>query len=527
MEKRTLLAIVLSLAVFSVWTYFFSVPPTKPVQTLPQAQMSTARSDAGPVTEAVKVPKLLPAAAVKEIMVETEDYTAVFSSQGGALKRFVLKKYTETTDPHSKAVTLVAEDNAENFALQSAAAGFGLERGALYHASSDGFKLGRGENQRLEFTLTSPQGIFFKKVYTFSGNNYGIGLTCQLTNGGSQPLTGTLQTAFPYRTVPLDKFSRFEANGAVTVADDKLHADKIEKLAKEAKKYDTNILWSGFADKYFLSAVMAERDSIRAVNIQNTPRNYVESIISSPPATVNPGETVTVAYGLYFGPKDLDIMKAQGHGLERSLDLGWFSVIAKPLLSVLKFFYKYVHNYGLAIIIITLIIKVLFIPLTHKSYTSMKDMQKLQPKMAELKEKHKNDKEAMNKAMFELYRTHKVNPLGGCLPMLIQFPVFIALYNALMYSIELRHSPFMFWIHDLAAKDPYYITPIIMGGTMFIQQRMTPTNMDPVQAKMMMFLPVVFTVMFLNFPAGLVLYWMVNNILTIAQQYYINKLVKE
>jgi YidC/Oxa1 family membrane protein insertase len=254
----------------------------------------------------------------------------------------------------------------------------------------------------------------------------------------------------------------------------------------------------------------------------------VEEAISSRAITLNPGEVFTLPYKLYYGPKDLDILKAQGNQLEKVIDLGWFTVVAKPLLYALKFLYGYVHNYGIAIIIITVIIKMLFYPLTYKSYKSMKDMQKIQPKMALLKEKYKNDKDAMNKAVMELYKTNKVNPLGGCLPMLVQFPIFVALYRALMTSIELRHAPFMFWIHDLAAKDPYYVTPIVMGATMFIQQKMTPTtSMDPTQAKMMMALPLVFTVMFINMPSGLVLYWLVNNLLTIAQQMYINKLLKE
>ena len=216
-------------------------------------------------------------------------------------------------------------------------------------------------------------------------------------------------------------------------------------------------------------------------------------------------------------------MLNKGLAKMEAIDLGWYSILAKPLLSILKFFYSYTRNYGIAIILITIILKLLFFPLTQKSYKSMKEMQKLQPKMTELKEKHKNDRDAMNRAMMELYKTHKVNPMGGCLPMLVQIPVFFALYKALMFSIELRHAPFAFWITDLSAKDPYYITPVIMGVTMFIQQKMTPSNMDPVQAKMMLALPVVFTFMFLNFPSGLVLYWLVNNILTIAQQYYINK----
>jgi len=197
------------------------------------------------------------------------------------------------------------------------------------------------------------------------------------------------------------------------------------------------------------------------------------------------------------------------------------------MLHALKFFYGYIPNFGIGIIIITVVLKILFFPLTHKSYKSMKDMSKLQPKMAALKEKFKNDKDGLNKAVMELYREHKVNPLGGCLPMIVQIPVFFALYKALMFSIELRHAPFMLWITDLSDKDPYYITPLLMGVTMFIQQKMSPSNMDEMQQKIMLALPVVFTFMFLTFPSGLVLYWLVNNILTIGQQLYINKLVKD
>jgi YidC/Oxa1 family membrane protein insertase len=249
--------------------------------------------------------------------------------------------------------------------------------------------------------------------------------------------------------------------------------------------------------------------------------------VSTPQVTINAGQSVTVAHRLFVGPKDIDVLKSQGSSLEKSLDLGWFKHIAMPLLYTLKFFNRYVGNYGIAIIIITIILKALFFPLTHKSYKSMKDMQKIQPKMAALKEKYKDDRDAMNKAVMELYREHKVNPLGGCLPMVVQIPVFFALYKALMFSIELRHAPFFLWVTDLADKDPYYVTPVIMGITMFVQQKMTPSQMDPIQQKMMLALPVVFTFMFLSFPSGLVLYWLVNNILTIGQQMYINKLVKD
>ena len=224
--------------------------------------------------------------------------------------------------------------------------------------------------------------------------------------------------------------------------------------------------------------------------------------------------------------------------LDQAVNFGFFDIISKPLLWVLKFFNGFMHNYGWAIIVLTILVKILFWPLTHKSYKSMKDMQKLQPKMAKIREKYKDNREKMNQEMMALYKTYKVNPMGGCLPMVIQIPVFFALYSLLGYAIELRHAPFLLWINDLSAPDrlpigvmiPYVgngipVLTLLMGASMFIQQKMTPTTGDPTQAKLMLFLPVIFTFMFINFASGLVLYWLVNNVLSIGQQYYINKYV--
>jgi len=194
-----------------------------------------------------------------------------------------------------------------------------------------------------------------------------------------------------------------------------------------------------------------------------------------------------------------------------------------PMLIILKYLNEFVNNYGIAIIILTILIKIIFWPLGNKSYKSMKEMQKLQPKMLELRDKYKDDKQKLSQETMALYKAHKVNPMGGCLPMVIQIPVFFGLYKALLYAIELRHAPFIWWIQDLSAKDPYYITPIIMGATMFVQQKMSPPAGDPMQQKIMLFLPIIFTFLFLNFPSGLVIYWLFNNILSIGQQYYVNK----
>lgn len=529
MEKRALIAVVLSLAVFYGYSLLFPPPEKNPVQNPVQVAASSAQlsQSAPPSVSPQPQQPTQKAVAAKDIVVETDMYTAVFTNQGGSLKSLILKKYRETSAPDSAPVSLVAATSPDGFVFRTESSGFGLLPVALYSPSAESLKLTGSEKKQLVFSWTSPQGVSVKKTYSFSGDGYGLALDTQLTNYGPNSVSGKVNLVLPYPSQADEKLSRLETNNAVTLENGSFTTESIKDLVKEPQQYDTKVDWTGYADKYFLTAILSEGNSIASVIINKGSGSYLDTLVASPTFTLLPGHSHQLDYRLFFGPKGLDILKAQGQGLEKALDLGWFSAIAKPLLYTLKFFYKYTHNYGIAIIIITFIIKLVFFPLTHKSYKSMKDMQKIQPKMAELKEKYKNDREAMNRAVMELYRTHKVNPLGGCLPMVVQIPVFFALYKALMFSIELRHAPFMLWITDLSAKDPYYVTPIIMGATMFIQQKMTPSSMDPMQAKMMMALPIVFTFMFLNFPSGLVIYWLVNNVLTIAQQVYINKTVKD
>jgi YidC/Oxa1 family membrane protein insertase len=528
MEKRAIIAVVLSLAFYFGYTLLFP-PPAKNVVPKPapvQVASSSSQSVQSTPPPVVQQP-IQNAVAVKDVRVDTDMFTAVFSNQGGALKNLTLKKYRETSAPNGEPVSLISASSPEGVALSTESSAFGLMPTALYTSNAESLKISGADRKKLEFSWKSPQGISVTKSYTFSGDSYAITLDTQVVNNGSNKVSGNLNLLLPYPSQPKSGLSRQETHDVVTLADGTFSKEAIKKIDKEPIHYATKVDWTGYADKYFLSAVLSEGNSIASVKVSKGVGSYLDTTVSSPSFELQPGQNHQVEYRLFFGPKGLDVLKAQGQGLEKALDLGWFAPIAKPLLYILKYFYKYTHNYGIAIIIITVIIKILFFPLTHKSYKSMKDMQKLQPKMAELKEKYKDDREALNRSIMELYRTHKVNPLGGCLPMIVQIPVFFALYKALMFSIELRHAPFMLWITDLSAKDPYYVTPIIMGATMFIQQKMTPSSMDPMQAKMMLALPVVFTFMFLNFPSGLVIYWLVNNILTIAQQAYINRSLKE
>ncbi|HEY5626784.1 MAG TPA: membrane protein insertase YidC, partial [Nitrospira sp.] len=291
------------------------------------------------------------------------------------------------------------------------------------------------------------------------------------------------------------------------------------------------VQWVALQDKYFLSVLIPQGGS--AVMVKKEGDKLVSSAVRM--ASVSNGGTSL--FQLYAGPKEYDTLVALNVGLEDTIDFGWFifgswsvvKAVAKPIFYVLRFLNEYTHNYGVTIILLTMCIKMLFVPLQYKSYKSMKQMQVIQPKVLALQEKLKDDRDRLNKELIKLYRDHKVNPVGGCLPMVLQMPVFVALFNILYMTIDLRQAPFIGWITDLSVQDPYYVLPIVMGASMVIQQKITPTTMDPTQAKIMLVLPVFMTFLFVNFPAGLVLYWLTNNVLTISQQiitdriYFANK----
>jgi YidC/Oxa1 family membrane protein insertase len=304
--------------------------------------------------------------------------------------------------------------------------------------------------------------------------------------------------------------------GSASQVDNKIEKETPEK---ELERKGT-VQWVALQDKYFLSVLMP-KDGTAALAKTEDPK-----IVSAGVRMAAPGAASSVALQLYAGPKEYDTLRSLGVGLEDMIDFGWFiygswtivKSVAKPIFYVLRFIHDYVGNYGVTIILLTMAIKLVFVPLQYKSYKSMKMMRLIQPKIAAVQEKYKGDRDRLNKELMNLYREQKVNPLGGFLPMFLQMPVFVALFNVLYMTIDLRQAPFMLWVSDLSVQDPYYVLPVIMGATMFIQQKITPTTMDPTQAKIMLVLPIGMTFLFVNFPAGLVLYWMTNNILTITQQ---------
>jgi len=299
-----------------------------------------------------------------------------------------------------------------------------------------------------------------------------------------------------------------------------------EKKLKTGLSERGSFSWGSIMSNYFLAAVSPMNTNVTfKANLED---EVFRVAVEKDGIITGPSQAASVSVRYYIGPKEQVLLNVEPNDLNKAIDYGWFSIVARPLLMLLHFFYGLVGNYGVAIILLTLVVKIILWPLSYKSYKSMEQMKKLQPMMAKLKEKYGNDKEAMNREMMQLYKTYKVNPASGCLPILVQLPVFVGLYQGLLGSIQLRHASFityipftdLVWLADLSVKDPYYITPLIMGGTMFLQQLLTPSAGDPTQQKIMLIMPVVFTFLFLNFPSGLVIYWLANNVISIAQQWW-------
>ncbi len=561
MDSKTILAVVLSLAVLMVYQIFFAPTPQKqtaPVQESTQASIDTATKSAAPqatkatTKSATKMIVSKNEAAPKDIKVETDNYTAIFSTKGAALKSFQLKGYqnecTECTDdiypkiknfvtgqkqqPKEKSKALIEvvtlnESMPYPLAITFPESAAEVTANSVYNADVSKLDLQSSkEKQRLVFSRIFNGKIKVEKIFTFNPDNYSIDLDVKVTNLTDTPMTQIPHLNWYQYVDPKQEEDSYSHEGPVAYVSKSIKREKVSDIATE-KSFGPDVSWGGFEKKYFMAAIIPQDPSLTSINMSKDSNNMVLIDLKRAKSIIPPDQSGLFSYALFIGPKDYTLLKKQGISLEEAIEfdsfipgLKWLSI---ALLFFVKFLHQYFNNYGVAIIILTLLIKLIFWPLGNISYRSMKEMQKLQPKIEELKEKYKNDKNKIGQETMALYKSHKVNPMSGCLPILIQIPVFIGLYNTLLYAIELRHSPFFWWIQDLSAKDPYYITPIIMGATQFIQQKMTPTVGDPMQAKIMLLMPIVFTFIFLNFPAGLVIYWLLNNVLSIGQQYYINK----
>ncbi len=544
MEKNALVAIVMSMLVLILWSVFFSPKPQPvPVPTEKAAgSAETGKSAAAPAAiekGTVAVPEtpgqVTPNSrkAARDVVVETSLFRAVFTEDKAALKSFELKDYRQSVENNSPRLDMIKNEKP-NLILglyRNSVPGFS---DAVYEADTLELKLGKDkETGSVRFRWTSPDGVVFIKTYDFKNFAYDFGVEVTVENRSQRLFEDNIEMIL--QGAPFEaSHGTYALHGMVALRDGKFEEKEAGKI-KDQETEEGSFTWFGYQDNYFLAA-MVPWEPLKTTLLMTSPeKNVVRLALLNPPLKLDPMQKGDLKYHAYFGPKDLNILKSTGYQLDRVVNFGWFDIIAKPLLYFMKAIYRVVHNYGVAIILLTVVIKILFWPLTQKSYKSMKSMQRLQPHMQKLREKYKDNKEKLNQEMMSLYKSHKVNPFGGCLPMVIQIPVFFALYRVLGYSIEIRQQPFMLWINDLSSPDrlnvgfqlPYVgglpVLTLLMGASMFIQQKMTPTTGDPTQAKIMLLMPVIFTFMFINFPAGLVLYWFVNNLLSIGQQYFINK----
>ncbi len=541
--QRALMAIILSFLILIGYQYFLApsfVRPPAGVQqkigakTELKASMEQAAKPVAPA--AVQSVKVNPAA--RDIIVETPLYAAVIDEQGGGFKRFVLKKYRKELAKDSGLVQLIHTSSPAELPML-----FTLDNGRaatlpLLRANRQRLTLtGPEGSARLVMTGTLPDGIQIVRTMVFHADTYLVDVRYQVKNTSASALRispALIMTNKPF-SANTKATSRYLFSGPSAYVNGKLDEIKGKTMRKDGPQtLRGKVTWAAYEGTYFLCAVMPLSGATHIVTMSGND-SQARVVVSDGSMTLAPQGVRDFKYKMYLGPKKLSILDAADHDLAKAVNFGWFDVIAKPMLWLLNFFYSYIGNYGVAIILVTILIKVVFWPITQKGMKSMKNMQKLQPKVAKLKEKFKDDSARMNKEMMALYKTYKVNPVGGCLPMVIQIPFFFALYRVLMSAIELRHAPFFLWINDLSAPDRLMIgfnipwlhgipvLTLLMGVSMYLQQKMTPTTADPTQAKIMQFLPVVFTFMFINFASGLVLYWFVNNLLAILQQHLINR----
>lgn len=491
--------------------------PAATVAATPSAALAQV-DGAAPATDAppVEVAPMLP-----PVTIDDDKVIAAFSNVGGRVASWKLKSFNDVAGPKGEPLDLIATQNSGRLPMSTYWVGSGPTM-----AEKDTYRIVRNAPDGIVFERDDPAGFRITKAYTPDFDKYRVDLKVTIRSLGTASAQGRLSMSL-FHEFKVEKSSFFKPNLNITqfaaFVGGNLETKPLEKAV--GISHPGNVMWSGFENVYFLSAVapgVSETTQVQVLGPQN-PTDPIVAVLTLPETTIAPGGEATFDFHAYFGPKGEDVLIAAGHGFDRAIDFGWFSAIAKLLVRFLQLLYGWTGNWGIAIIITTIIVKLLMYPLTYKSYKSMKAMSALAPLMQELRERYKEDREKLNQEMMALYKAHNVNPASGCLPLLLQLPVFLAFYRALYGTIELRHAPFAWWIQDLSAPDPYYVTPIIMGLTMVITQKMTPSSADPVQQKMMMLMPVVFTFMFLSFPSGLVLYWLVSNILTIAQQFYMNR----
>jgi len=509
-----------------------SAPVSASQQTVPTPGTPAAKPAAGAdKAPASAVPATIAAAKGETVRVATDLFVAEIDTLGATLKRFELLKHKDTADPTKNLVLFGPEHKYE------AQSGITREGGpnhlTLWTVTGNDFALQPGaDSLQVRLKGEGPDGIAIEKVYTFKRNSYVVDVTLEIRNQGAAAVTPYAYFQLTHDGKAASSLSKvaetfgaqsFIGFGIYTTekAFEKIHPSDLDK-AKFERRADSG--WLAFVQHYFVTAWLPPEKMEREYGALRRNDGLYSGNVVVHPGAIAPGGSAQVKLALYAGPQEQRRLQEAAPGLDYVVDYGWLAIIAWPLFWLLEKFYGFSGNWGVAIILLTVLIKIIFFPLSAASYRSMAKMKLITPRLTKIREMYGNDRQKMNQAMMELYKTEKINPLGGCFPILVQIPVFIALYWVLLAAIELRHAPFILWIKDLSALDPYYVLPILMTVTMILQTKMNPVPPDPVQAQVMKFMPYVFSIFFFFFPAGLVLYWLVNNILSILQQWQIQRM---
>lgn len=466
--------------------------------------------------------------AGKKITIKTDLLVAEISTVGGDLRHLEFLQHRDAQDKN-KPFILLQEQKARTYIAQTGLLGAGLPtHNAVFSAQADEYQLVEGKDT-LEVRLLATEAATAKvaKTYVFHRGSYVIDVGYEIENSGTTPLSPSAYFQFVRDTTPPEGGSQFVptyTGPAVYTEQEKFQKVDFSDIAKSKVNYPQRADngWIGMLQHYFVAAWLPKDKTQREFYTKQLENDLYSAGVVLPVDAIAPGQSAKFGVPLYAGPAQISLDKV-APGLGLTVDYGIFTVIANPLFWLLTFLHGWVHNWGIAIILLTVLIKLAFFPLSAASYRSMGKMRVVAPKLEQIKKQYGDDRERLHKAMMELYKTEKINPLGGCLPVVIQIPVFIGLYWSILESVELRYAPFFGWINDLSAADPYYILPLIMGASMILQTKLNPVPPDPLQAKMMQIMPIVFSVVFFFFPAGLVLYSIVNNALSIMQQWYITR----
>ena len=546
-QARIFIAIALSFLIFILWEVFFV--DRKEIEQAPQVTKTITEVDQAKKDPKVYIPQIAeemvsdsgeipPDYKIRETIINTPLYKVTISEKGATLRSFILKNFKETVDKDSPLKELISEKLEEGTLQCSFEEMTATDlNNVVYDSAVAGKSIDVYDNpEKVVFSWRSPSGLVFIKEYLFSPNDYIISMTIRVINGSDQDFSDRLKVTLANHLEEKEVYYGFV--GPSGLIDNKMIEVKIDEIKKEPV-FEGIITWIGLETIYFINSIVPKEEKHASMVLSEGNSRIVYNSYLEPVEKFEKGKQTVYEYDIYFGPKSLRILSRMGNGLDRAINFGMFDFIAKPCLWLMNFIHDYIPNYGIAIIILTIIVKIILWPLGNKSYKSMNDMKKLAPLMKEIRDKYKDDKKKMNQETMALYRTYKINPMGGCLPMILQIPVFFALYRMLYEAIELRHAPFFLWINDLSAPDrlfnfdifiplmqPPYGIPVltlIMGASMFFQQKMAPAPADPTQAKLMTFMPILFTFIFINFSSGLVLYWLVNNLLSMGQQYYVSK----